>query len=92
MAPKRRRTTRALSPEQVASSLRLSINPLEPYEAVYGQVANHCWESVRSDSHGIVCAVAEQAGVALADWYKAAFKTLQGNAPAGVQLIAPRGC
>lgn len=87
----RRGSKRGIAPADVAAQIPAHTYPVEvPFSEWAEETKAYCYDIAGNTDHGFMAAAGELAGVSLADWFKAVFRTDLGSAPAGVQWIAPR--
>lgn len=82
---------RGVAPADVAAQIRAHTYPVEvPFSEWNEETKTYSYLVAGNVEHGFVAEAGEIAGVSLADWFRAVFRTDLGSAPAGVQWIAPR--
>lgn len=87
----RKGSKRGVTPADVAVKVQAHTYPVEvPFSEWYEETRAYCYLIAGNTDHSFVAEAGELAGVSLADWFKAVFRTDLGSAPAGVQWIAPR--
>lgn len=87
----RKGSKRGLTPADVAVTIPVETYPVEaPFSEWVEETRTYCYLIADNTDHGYVCEAGEIAGVSLADWFQAVFRTDLGSAPAGVQWISPR--
>lgn len=87
----RRGSRRGVTPSDVAVKVPVESYPVEaPFSEWAEETRTYCYLVAGNTDHGFVAEAGELAGVSLADWFKAVFRTELGSAPAGVQWISPR--
>lgn len=87
----RRGSRRGVTPADVAVKVQAHTYPLEvPFSEWEEETKAYCYLVAGNTDHGYVAEAGEIAGVSLADWFRAVFRTDLGSAPAGVQWISPR--
>ena len=87
----RRGSRRGVTPAEVAVRVPVETYPVEvPFSEWAEETKAYCYQVAGNTDHGFVAEAGELAGVSLADWFQAVFRTDLGSAPAGVQWISPR--
>lgn len=87
----RKGSKRGITPADVAVKVPVETYPVEvPFSEWAEETRAYCYLVAGNTEHGFVSEAGEIAGVSLADWFKAVFRTSLGSAPAGVQWISPR--
>ena len=87
----RRGSRRGLTPADVAAQIQAHTYPVEvPFSEWAEETKAYCYQVAGNTGHGFVSEAGEIAGVSLADWFRAVFRTELGSAPPGKQWIAPR--
>lgn len=82
---------RGITPADVAAQIPVHTYPVEvPFSEWYEETKTYCYLVAGNVEHGYVAEAGEIAGVSLADWFRAVFRTDLGSAPAGMQWISPR--
>ena len=82
---------RGVTPADVAVKVQAHTYPLEvPFSEWEEETKAYSYLIAGNTDHGFTCEAGEIAGVSLADWFRAVFRTDLGCAPAGVQWISPR--
>ena len=87
----RKGSRRGVAPADVAAQILAHTYPVEAPSSEWAEETQaYCYAMAGDTSHGFVVEAGELAGVSLADWFRAVFRTDLGSAPAGVQWISPR--
>lgn len=87
----RRSSRRGVAPSDVASRIPTHTYPVEvPFSEWEEETKAYCYLVAGNTDHGYVAEAGELAGVSLADWFKAVFRTDLGSAPPGQLWISPR--
>ncbi len=87
----RKGSRRGVSPADVAATIPVETYPVEvPFSEWVEETQAYCYLVAGNTDHGFVAEAGELAGISLADWFRAVFRTDLGSAPAGVQWISPR--
>lgn len=87
----RRGSRRGVTPADVAVKVQAHTYPLEvPFSEWEEETKAYCYLVAGNTDHGYVAEAGELAGVSLADWFKAVFRTDLGSAPPGQLWISPR--
>ena len=87
----RRSSRRGVAPSDVAAQIQAHTYPLEvPFSEWEEETKAYCYLVAGNTDHGYVAEAGELAGVSLADWFKAVFRTDLGSAPPGQLWISPR--
>lgn len=87
----RKGSKRGLTPRDVAARIRAHTYPVEvPFSEWAEETKTYCYQVAGNTDHGFVAEAGELAGVSLADWFQAVFRTDLGCAPPGQLWISPR--
>ena len=87
----RRGSKRSVTPADVAVKIPAHTYPVEvPFSEWEEETKAYCYLGAGNTDHGYVAEAGELAGVSLADWFKAVFRTDLGSAPPGQLWISPR--
>lgn len=87
----RKASRRGVTPHDVAVRVPVETYPVEvPFSEWAEETRAYCYLVAGNTEHDFVSSAGEIAGVSLADWFRAVFRTDLGCAPPGKQWIAPR--
>lgn len=87
----RRGSRRGVTPAEVAVRVPVETYPVEvPFSEWAEETKAYCYQVAGNTDHGFVAEAGELAGVSLADWFQAVFRTDLGSAPPGQLWISPR--
>lgn len=87
----RKGSRRGVSPADVATQIPVETYPVEvPFSEWEEETKSYCYLVAGETDHGYVAEASEIAGVSLADWFRAVFRTDLGSAPPGQLWISPR--
>ena len=87
----RRGSKRSVTPADVAAQIPVHTYPVEvPFSEWEEETKTYSYLVAGNTDHGFVAEAGELAGVSLADWFKAVFRTDLGCAAPGQLWISPR--